>query len=514
VNLQLRPEQQEVVAAVSAAFRAGHKRVMVSACCGFGKTELATAMLAATAENGKRGAFLADRRALVEQTVQRFDKYGLNAGVIMADHPRFAPSRPIQVCSVQTLLRRRWPDANLLFIDEAHVLSEAVRKKLAAKDCYAIGLSATPLTRGLGKYFDVVVNAPTTNRMIEMGRLVPVSVHSFREPDMKAADVSSTGEWTGKKAEKEVLEVVGDVVQKYLADGNGDKFILFAWNIAHANELSRQFQQAGINTATYTADDRPEDRHESVQEFKRADSNIRGLISVAALSRGFDETSVSLLIDARPLRKAVHEYCQMLGRVMRAHPGKTMARVFDHSGNAIRFWQDWNDLFENGVTELDDGRKKPKQAQEKKQPEPVKCGKCGHVHKPAPFCPRCGFEYPKKVTVQHVPGTLKELIAGGHQRELTKQLFPQVAHYVMHTRGRQGEEARRMAQAIYRDLTGDFARATWENVTPVEPSLEVVNRIRAAQIRFAKGRAKAAPIVKPMPSGWGETRAARAEGVV
>ena len=210
-------------------------------------TELATAMLAATAENGKRGAFLADRRALVEQTVQRFDKYGLNAGVIMADHPRFAPSRPIQVCSVQTLLRRRWPDANLLFIDEAHVLSEAVRKKLEAKDCYAIGLSATPLTKGLGKYFDVVVNAPTTNRMIEMGRLVPISVHSFREPDMKAADVSSTGEWTGAKAEKEVLEVVGDVVQKYLADGNGEKFILFAWNIAHANELSRQFQHRDLH---------------------------------------------------------------------------------------------------------------------------------------------------------------------------------------------------------------------------------------------------------------------------
>lgn len=352
-------------------------------------TELATAMLAATAENGKRGAFLADRRALVEQTIQRFDKYGLEAGVIMADHHQFAPSRLIQVCSVQTLLRRRWPDANLLFIDEAHVLSEAVRKKLEAKDCYAIGLSATPLTRGLGKYFDVVVNAPTTNRMIEMGRLVPVSIHSFKQPDMRAADVSSTGEWVGKKAEKEVLEVVGDVVQKYLEDGQGAKFVCFAWNIAHAVELSRQFLAAGINTATYTADDRPEDRHESVQEFKLPGSSIRGLISVAALSRGFDETSVSLMIDARPLRKAVHEYVQMMGRVMRAHPGKEVATVYDHSGNAVRFWEDWNNLFEFGVNKLDDGKPKPKQKTEPKQPEPVKCSQCGHLHRPQPFCPAC-----------------------------------------------------------------------------------------------------------------------------
>lgn len=516
MNLQLRPEQQEVVDAVSAAFRAGYRRVMVSACCGFGKTELATAMLAATAANGKRGAFIADRRALVEQTVQRFDKYGLDSGVIMADHARFAPSRQIQVCSIQTLIRRQWPDANLLFIDEAHVLPEAVRKKLEAKDCYAVGLSATPLTKGLGKYFDVVVNAPTTNRMIEMGRLVPVVVHSFKEPDLSKADVSSTGEWVGKKAEKEVLEVVGDVVQKYLADGNAAKFICFAWNIAHANELSRQFLAAGVNTATYTADDRPEDRHEAVQEFKRQDSSIRGLISVCALSRGFDETSVSLMIDARPLRKAVHEYVQMLGRVMRAHEGKAHATVFDHSGNAVRFWQAWQDLFENGVNELDDGKKKPKQAAEKKQPDPVKCSRCGHVHKPAPFCPSCGFEYPKKATVAHVPGTLKELIAGGHQRELTRELWPQVMAYCLERRD--GDAARKQALALYKDMTGDWPRVRWENSTPAEfVSPEVRNRIRAQQIRFANRKA-GGPIRGPrprlMPTNWGETRATLAEGVV
>lgn len=506
MNLELRPEQSEVVEAVSAAFRAGHKRVMVSACCGFGKTELATAMLAATAANGKRGAFLADRRALVEQTIQRFDKYGLEAGVIMADHLRFAPSKPIQVCSVQTLLRRRWPDANLLFIDEAHVLSEAVRKKLAAKDCYAVGLSATAITRGLGLYFDTVVNAPTTNRMIEMGRLVPVSIHSFREPDMKAADVSGLGEWTGDKAEKEVLGVVGDVVEKYLADGDGAKFICFAWSIAHAQELTRQFLAAGINCTTYTADDKPEDRHESVQEFQKEDSNIRGLISVAALSRGFDSPGVRLMIDARPLRKAVHEYVQMLGRVMRPHPGKDKAVVFDHSGNAIRFWAAWNDLFENGVSELDDGKKKPKQKAEQKKPEPTKCPSCGHLHQPMPFCPRCGFEHPRRSKVEHIPGTLKELLAGGgkFQAALDIQLWPQVVGYVLERR--EGEAARKQALAIYKSLTGNFPRGRYfEDTIPANPTHEVRSRIVASQIRFSKSK-KATPIVRRMPDNWGETR--------
>ena len=487
MNLVLRPEQNEVVDAVSAAFRAGHKRVMVSACCGFGKTELATAMLAATAANGKRGAFLADRRALVEQTIQRFDRYDLEAGVIMADHHRFSPQKQIQVCSVATLLRRRWPDANLLFIDEAHILSQAVRKKLAAKDCYAVGLSATPLTKGLGLYFDTVVNAPTTNRMIELGRLVPLVIHSFREPDMKVADVSGTGEWIGDKAEKEVLEVVGDVVQKYLVDGCDDKFICFAWSIAHAQELTRQFLAAGINCATYTADDRPEDRHESVQEFKKDNSDIRGLISVAALSRGFDEPGVRLLIDARPLRQAVHEYVQMLGRVMRPHPGKSEARVFDHSGNAIRFWGAWNDLFENGVRELDDGKKKPKQKSDPKQPEPVKCPACNRLHKPMPFCVHCGFEFPKKLAVVHVPGTLKELIATRDQGLLRTKLWPQVVGYVLERR--QGDEAQRMAQAIYKGLTGEFARARVEFTTPEPCGADVRAKIRANAIRRSYAKA-------------------------
>jgi hypothetical protein len=107
-----------------------------------------------------------------------------------------------------------------------------------------------------------------------------------------------------------------------------------------------------------------------------------------------------------------------------------------------------------------------------------------------PFCPSCGHEYPKRQTVQHVPGTLKELIAGGHKRELARDLFPQVAGYALSRR--EGEAARRMAQAIFKDITGEFARVSWENVRPVEPSREVVNRIRAAQIRFSHRRAKEA----------------------
>ena len=109
-GLSLRPLQVKLMESLSAAFRAGHKNVMVCAPCGFGKTECATALLIKTKENGKRGAFVGDRIQLIQQTGERFDKYGLEFGVMQASHWRHRPSEQVQLCSIQTLIRREWPE--------------------------------------------------------------------------------------------------------------------------------------------------------------------------------------------------------------------------------------------------------------------------------------------------------------------------------------------------------------------------------------------------------------------
>lgn len=487
MSLELRPEQQQVVEDISAAFRAGHRRVMVSAPCGFGKTELATAVLMAAKNNGKRGAFVADRVSLVTQTGERFDKYNLDHGVMMADHWRHRPHEPVQIISAQTVQRRgRWPDMNMLVVDEAHNLNGAVREKLSQKDCFAIGLSATAITPGLGKYFDAVVNAPSTNRLIEKGLLVPLRIFACTAPDMTGVKTNSNGEFDTQETTKRALQVVGDVVDEYVKHGQGKKFIGFAASIAHAEELQRQFLEVGINVATYTANDQPEDRSDIVQEFRKRDSSIRGLLSVAALTRGFDVAEVEVLIMARPLRKSVAEFVQMLGRVMRTAPGKTEALVLDHSGNTARFWEQYNELFEHGVTELDDGKKKEKKKAEKKpDAEPMTCPTCRHIHKPMPFCPGCGHEYPKKAAIEHVPGTLKEIVASGDRNLMKREVWPQVCWFVKHHRNpRDDMHAQKMAQAIYAELTGGVAMARYETTTPKQCGAEVANRIRANQQRW------------------------------
>lgn len=309
---------------------------------------------------------------------------------------------------------------------------------------------------------------------------------------MEGVSVNSMGEWDERQTDERVLEVVGDVVQEYIRHGGGKQFIGFASSIAHAEELQRQFLAAGIVVETYTSNDKPEDRSEVVQEFKKPNSSIRGILSVEALTRGFDAAHVEVLIMARPLRKATHVLVQMLGRVMRTSPetGKTSALVLDHSGSCARLWSEWNELFENGVTELDDGKPKEKpKVQEKPEKEPVRCPSCRALHAPRPVCPNCGHQYPRKQAVAHVPGTLKELIAGHHTGELNRDIWPQIVSYALERR--QGDEARRQALAIYKQMTGGWPTTPFESVTPQPTTLEVRNRIRAGQIRFARGRAKA-----------------------
>jgi superfamily II DNA or RNA helicase len=329
--------------------------------------------------------------------------------------------------------------------------------------------------------------------LIDNGWLVPYRAFSCAEPDLKGVKVNSMGEWDEKETSKKALEVVGDVVAEYLKHGDGRKFICSGVDTAHVEELARQFLAAGINVAQYTYKVDEDERADVTTEFRKPDSTIRGLITVTAASRGFDVPDVSCVIMARPLRKSLAEHIQLLGRGLRIAPGKTDCLVLDHSGNFARFFGKTENFFDHGIDELDDGKpKKDKAKPEKTEVEPVKCPTCRVVHKPMPFCPSCGHEYPKRLTVQHVPGTLKELIAGGHTRVLDKDIFPQIAAYAMAKRPGNDEAARRLAQAMFRDITGEFARMKWENVVPKQPTPEVLRTIRGVQLKFAKQREAAA----------------------
>lgn len=493
VRVKLRDYQLQAVESARAELRLGKKSVLIVSPTGSGKTVIAAHLIEECVNKGRRVTFIVDRLSLIEQTSKTLDSYGIDHGVIQADHWRRRRHLPVQIASVQTLLRRGIPDCDLVIVDEAHSLHKTVTTHIKSNKTVTLGLTATPFTKGLNEIYKGVVNVTTTNKLLADGWLSPFRIFACTEPDLTGVKVKA-GEWDENEAGDRALQVVGDVVQEYLDKGQSRKFMCSAVNVAHVEELHRQFTAAGIPTATFTYKDLEEDRFETVVEFKKHDSSIRGLITVSAASKGFDCPDVSCLIFARPLRKSLAEFIQFFGRGLRICPetGKVDCLILDHSGNFARFWHQWTEFFELGALSLAGGEKKEKEAKkpdDQVEKEPVKCPACGSLHAPMPHCPSCGHEYPKKAAIQHVPGTLKELVACGDKKLLRDKIWPQVCGYVLKNTP-DIALAQRKAQGIFKELTGDFAPAKIEFTTPIEPSPEIYNKILGNSIRWAKRKAK------------------------
>jgi len=195
--LKLRDHQVEVVEKIRQGFSNGHRCQLLYAPTGFGKTEVAMAIMKAVSENYKKTAMVMDRIVLVDQTSQRLDKYGIDHGVMQSTHWRHRPTERIQICSAQTLEKRKnFPDINLLIIDECHIARRGVNKFIKDNPhIKVIGLTASPFTKGLGSIYTHIVGAKSTGDLVTDGWLCPLRVFIAKEIDMEGAK-KVAGEWS------------------------------------------------------------------------------------------------------------------------------------------------------------------------------------------------------------------------------------------------------------------------------------------------------------------------------
>ena len=495
-----RPFQESAHQALRQGFRDGHRCQLVCAPTGAGKTVLALRVALEALLRGKRVVFLADRTTLINQTSAAADAAGLTAhGIIQAGHPRRDSSLPFQIASAQTIAKREfWPQADVVVVDECHTMHgcwvEYARNNPAT---VVIGLTATPFSKGMGKVFDSIINAATAHELTELGTLVPMRVLSCTRPDMAGAAVSKSGEWTDKAAEERGMEIIGDVVAEWLQHGEGRKTICFGASIAHCKELCRQFIDAGVMAAVFTSETAASEREMLVAEFAKPDSSLRVLISVEALAKGFDQPSVSCVIDCRPLRKSLSTFMQMVGRGLRSSlaTGKKDCILLDHSGNILRFAEDFEQVYFNGVESLDMGEKLDRTV--RKEPEDYEakaCPSCGHK----PFgkrCMACGFEKPAPARESAEAGEMVEIAIGkGKSRKVLADspahLWGQVCAYARQHSAPEKQNGR--AWHLYREITGAPPPSNWHISTvpdvPVTPA--VASKIKSLNIAkgFYRGR--------------------------
>lgn len=473
--------------------RAGHRCQMLMSPTGSGKTYLGMRVAHEALLKGRRAIFVCDRTTLINQTSDVAFSYGLSAhGVVQSNHPLYNPRHPFQIASVQTLARRAWPDADVIIIDEAHTQYAAWVDHIQTCRAHVIGLSATPFSTGLGRLFTNLVNAATMHDLTQQGVLVPMRIMSCTQVDMRGA-ATSGGEWTDKAAEERGSQIIGDVVAEWQRHGENRKTIVFGPTIDYCAQLCGQFNNAGVMAATFTGETPDSERKALLDEFRKPDSMIRVLISVEALAKGFDVKDVSCVVDCRPLRKSLSTAIQMWGRGLRCSPetGKADCLVLDHSGNIIRFAEDFEKIYYDGLDALDAGEKLDKVIRrDEEDKEPKGCPSCGAK----PFfkrCIACGFEIVKQPLVEAIPGQMREVMLGKKKMaDDHRHLWEQCATYA---RGHSTPEKQQgRASCIYRDIVGDWPPKSWriENTDNVVVSANVLNKIRANNIRFAKSRSK------------------------
>ena len=169
-------------------------------------------------------------------------------------------------------------------------------------------------------------------------------------------------------------------------------------------------------------------------------------------------------------------------------------RLLDFSGNYIRFLEDYENFYYNGIASLDDGEKLDKEIRKEEKGEERACPNCGH----RPFvkrCIACAHESKSLSLIQHQPGEMVEITIGREKRKAAdspEHLWAQLATYVRQSG--KVETQRQRAFYLYRDIMGRSPPEHFAigNAPVVDITPAVIGKIRSRQIAYSKGMQKGA----------------------
>ncbi len=420
MSITLRPYQQSLIDETRKRMRDGCRRLIIQAPTGSGKTALTAAMLKAAADKGTRSWFLVHRAELVQQSEAAFRLAGLRHGIIAAG---YAPdvNAPVQICSVQTLVKRlgRFPRPDMVVSDECHHAVAGTWTKILAHapGVYHIGLTATPVRldgKGLSMHFDDIILGPTVNDLIARGYLADYEVYA---PQLALTDGLHTR--AGDYAKDEVAAmmekptITGDAIAHYKRLALGKRAIVFASSIKHSQAIAQQFREQQIAAAHVDGDTDRDERLRIMRAFR--DGSIRVVTNVDLFGEGVDVPSIEAAILLRPT-KSLGLYLQQVGRALRPSEGKQHAIIIDHVG-AVRYHGLPDDPHEWTLDGVDKGSGK-----EKAEVGVKICPACFRaVRSVVKVCP-CGHSFaPKPREIAHVDGELEKVDKDAARRAARKE---------------------------------------------------------------------------------------------
>jgi superfamily II DNA or RNA helicase len=509
LEIPLREPQKELIESAKESLRKGHKRIILQAVTGFGKTWVAAAIISAAVEKGRSVLFLAPRRELVYQASETLEKFGIHNDIVMAGEDTDW-YWPVKVASKDTLYQRgiknnrmSMPPADLIIGDEVHLsLSPSWR---AIFDYYAqstlIGFTATPAGpkgRGLGEIYEDIVFAWPMQKLIDHGYLVPARYFAPTDPDLSGIAIDhKTGDYAiegagGIAALMDDTAIIGDVYQNWRRIAGNKQTVVFGCTRAHGQHLCHEFLRHGVK-AEYVDGETPTELRKAIfGRIKSGETQV--LCNCLVLTYGVDIPSLECAVIARPT-KDIRMYLQICGRVLRISPdtGKTEAIIIDHAGvikehGYVTDPVPWSLDGKESVYERKERMQRQRKEKGEKIPKDIQCCKCSAIFRGRHDCPSCGFvAIPRGEPIPVIEAQLQEVrreVSGQPNHAARAIFYGQLKQYARDHGYQPG-----WAVHKYRERYGVLP---WdENVkdAPLCPVTQnVANWIKHQQIRWAKSR--------------------------
>lgn len=377
--MQLRDYQLEIVNKIHQSMKTKHKRPLVAAPCGSGKTCIFCDIAAKAQEKGKTVVVLVHRIELFRQTIETFK----NSHV---------PLKTIQVHMAITysnhISEHETPD--LIITDEAHFSAAKTWRKIYDyfPDIFVIGFSATPCRldgKPLGDVYDDLIQTISVKELTDRGYLAP-----FRYFAPCLADISTLktkgNEYDLDQAETLLMEtaIYGDVINNYRKHAELKTTVIYCSTVKHSVKMAEVFNQAGYKAEHIDGTTPEKERIKIIDRFRSGETLI--LTNVDIISVGFDLKDIECCIMLRPTQSTAL-FVQQSGRALRPRENKT-AIILDHVGNYTRHGLP-DDTREWSLN----GKVKTEQFKETGELKIKQCTECFFTFEAGPRnCPNCGCE--------------------------------------------------------------------------------------------------------------------------
>jgi DNA repair protein RadD len=355
MKTELRDYQAELIADIYHKLH-NYKSTIAVMATGAGKTVVAARVMSdwlvakkKKDEYLKRCFFIVHAIQLIPQTIEKLIADGVPErviGVLGGGNMRKL-ERPIQIATIQTL--RSSPELIELYEPELVIWDECHTTAFQSNSdtifnipgTIHLGLTATPLrmkkAEKMGTKFASASIGPSMSDLIDWGNLVPFKFGVVEPPDLSGVRISAS---TGDYMEEELSVVMSheDTIKTGIQglidcwqDITGKKPTLaFCVSVHHADETARLMAEHGIKAKVVTGNTKLKARLAIKQ--KLIDCKIDAIVSVNAISTGFDCPAAEIVLDMRPT-VSLCLHIQKLGRIARPFPGKSFGAVIDCAGN-------------------------------------------------------------------------------------------------------------------------------------------------------------------------------------